>query len=121
MKTLTTLIITGFVAGFINGLFGTGGGIVIIFFFALLKTPSDKIFATSNLTVMLLSLVSLFLYIRNGILTTDIAVYFFETAFLSAVLGGAVGSLFLSKISPKFLKKLFCLIVMVGGIGRMFR
>ncbi len=121
MKTITTIIITGVIAGFINGLFGTGGGIVIILCFTLLKTPSEKTFATSNLTVLLLSLVSLFLYVRNGMLTGEVAVYFFENAFVPAVLGGAVGSLLLSKISPKILNKLFSFLVMVGGIGRMFK
>lgn len=121
MKTFTKFILIGFLAGFVNGLFGTGGGILIVFVLTLFKTPSDKTFATSNFTVLLLSLVSLFLYIKNGTVTGEIALYFFETAFLSALLGGAVGSLLLSKLSSGILNKLFSFLVIVGGIGRIFK
>ncbi len=120
MKTLLLYIGVGFFAGFINGLAGTGGGVLLVFLLTRLAFPADKTFATTNMTVLILSLVSLFLYLKNGTLTSDLLPHFFGTAFLPAVLGGAVGSLLLSKIKGSFLKKLFAALVIVGGVGRIF-
>lgn len=121
MKILLLYLLSGFIAGFVNGLFGTGGGIVIVLLFTFLSVSADKTFATTNLTIMLISLVSLFLYIRKGIVTMETVGDFFEGLALSALVGGAVGSLLLSKITPSLLKKLFCVIVLIGGIGRIIK
>lgn len=120
MKTLYLFLITGFFAGFINGLAGTGGGVLLVFLLSYLSTPADKTFATTNMTILIFSLLSLFLYVKNGTLTSELLPHFFSTAFLPAVAGGAVGSILLSKIKGSFLKKLFAVLVIVGGVGRIF-
>ncbi len=121
MKTLFVYISAGLFAGFVNGLFGTGGGIVIVALFTAYALPPEKVFASSNLTIMLLSLVSLFFYLKNGTLTVGLMPYFFKYSFIPALLGGAVGSLLLSKVKGSFLQKLFSLLVIVGGVGRIFK
>ncbi len=120
MKRLLLYLSVGFFAGFINGLAGTGGGVLLVFLLTRLAFPADKTFATTNMTVLILSFVSLFLYLKNGTLTPDLLPRFFKTAFLPAVLGGAAGSLILSKVKGSFLKKLFAVLVIVGGVGRIF-
>ena len=120
MKTLYLYLATGFFAGFINGLAGTGGGVLLVFLLSYLCFPADKTFATTNMTVLILSFISLFLYLKNGTLSPELLPRFFGTAFIPAVLGGAVGSLLLSKIKGSFLKKLFAVLVIVGGVGRIF-
>ena len=71
MKTLFLYVSVGFCAGFINGLFGTGGAIPLLAIFTYLSLDTDKAFATANISVMLLSLVSFVLYLRNGTVTGD--------------------------------------------------
>ena len=121
MKTLLIYITIGFSAGIVNGLFGTGAGIVFVFFFASLAFPADRTFATTNITVLFISLVSLFLYLKNKTLTPEVLPYFFESAFLPALTGGAVGSILLSRLRGSFLTKLFSVLVIVGAIGRLIR
>lgn len=121
MKTIVLYIITGFGAGLINGLFGTGGALPLLALFAFLSLDTDKAFATANLTVMLLSAVSFIIYLKNGTVDSGFLPDFFKSAFLPALAGGAIGSLFLSKISPDLLKKMFCVLTVVGGLGRIFK
>ena len=121
MKTILLFIITGFSAGFINGLFGTGGALPILALFSYYSMTAERSLATANLTVMLFSLVSFFFYLKNGTLPQDFFSDYLKGGFLPALLGGALGSLLLSRFSTGFLKKLFCLITMVGGVGMMFR
>lgn len=121
MKTLIIYLSAGLLAGFVNGLFGTGGGIVIVALFTAYALPPEKIFASSNFTVMLLSLVSLFFYLKNGTLASGLMPYFFKHSFAPALLGGAVGSILLSKVRGSFLQKLFSLLVIIGGVGRIFK
>ena len=117
MKTVALFAITGFVSGFINGLFGTGGAIPILVFFTYLAFDTDRALATVNMAVMAVSLASFIFYLKNGTVTLDFLPDFMKKAFLPALLGGATGSLLLSRFSPDFLKKLFCLVTIVGGIG----
>ena len=121
MKTIILYIITGLVAGFINGLFGTGGAIPLLALFSFMTLPADKAFATANISVMLLSAFSFVLYLKNGTLDISFLPEYFGRIFLPALAGGAVGSLCLSKISPDLLKKIFFIITIVGGVGTVFK
>ena len=121
MKTLTIFIIAGFFAGFINGFFGTGGGIVIVALLTFFALPPDKVFASSNFTILLLSGVSLYFYIKNGTLNAELIPKFFKGAFFPALVGGATGGILLKKAKGSFLQKLFSLLVIIGGIGRIFK
>ena len=121
MKTIFLLLITGLLAGFINGLFGTGGALPLLALFAYLALKSEKVFATASFAVLLLSAVSLVLYLKNGTLTLDSFKSHLGDTVVPAVLGGAVGSLLLAKIAPKLLKKVFFALVIIGGAGMMFK
>ncbi|MBE6701508.1 MAG: hypothetical protein E7582_06460 [Ruminococcaceae bacterium] len=121
MKTLFLYSVVGVFSGFINGLFGTGGAIPILILFTYLAYDTKKAFATANFTVVLLSLVTFFFYLKRGVITGDITVDFFKKAFIPALVGGGIGGVFLSEISPAFLKKLFCVITIIGGVGVIFK
>lgn len=119
MKTLLLYTFTGLAAGFINGLFGTGGALPLLALFTLLSYDTDKAFATANLGVMVLSAVSLGMYLKNGTLDTAFLPHFFSSLFFPALAGGTVGSLLLSRVSPTLLKRIFFLVIAVGGIGKV--
>lgn len=114
------IVLAGFAAGIINGVFGTGGGIVLVFLLArLLKekigySPRDA-FASVIAIVLPMSIVSACLYVKEGSVSiSDASGYL-----LPAALGGITGALLLDKINLKFLKKLFALLVVYAGIKMM--
>ncbi len=121
MKHILLFSATGLVAGFINGLFGTGGAIPLLALFAFLALDTDKAFATANLAIMILSAVSFAFYLKNGTVDTAFLPEYFSKIFLPALAGGAVGSLLLSKVSPNLLKKIFFVITIIGGVGTVFK
>ena len=121
MKTIILFLITGLGAGFINGLFGTGGALPLLALFAFLALKSEKVFATTSFAVLLLSAVSLILYLKNGTISPASLKDHLGDMIIPAALGGAVGSLLLAKIAPGLLKKIFFAIVVIGGVGMVFR
>ena len=120
MIKVTLIALTGFASGIINGVFGTGGGIVLVFLLAKLMkeekgySPRDA-FATVILTVLPMSLLSAYMYINEGSVSIKAAYEYLP----AASLGGVTGALLLDKINLKFLKKLFALLVVYAGIKMM--
>lgn len=107
------IVIAGVGAGFINGLLGTGGGIVLIFALNyMLKGEKNKdIYAFTLCVTLVLSLVSLFVYVRKG------SVDFTESVRygLSAIPGGVIGAYLLDKLNGKIVKRVFAVLLIVAG------
>lgn len=121
IKTLLLCSAVGLLAGFINGLFGTGGALPLLALFSFMEFKTDSAFATANLAVMILSAVSFFLYLKNGAIDPSFIPQYFSKICLPALLGGAAGSLLLAKLSPALLKKIFFVLIAIGGVGTVFR
>ncbi len=111
--SITPIIIAGLGAGFVNGLLGTGGGIVLIFALNyMLKGEKNKdIYAFTLCVTLALSLVSLFVYARKG------AVDFTESVRygLAAIPGGIIGAYLLDRLNGKIVKKIFAVLLIVAG------
>ncbi len=119
---LILLAATGAVAGFLNGLLGAGGGIVLIY--ALTALNPDKSedgvrdnFAATIACILPVTLLSAFLYAKDG----RMDVYAVAPLVLPAILGGFVGAWFLGKINTVLLKRLFALLVIYSGISMILR
>ncbi len=121
MKKIILFLSVGLLAGFINGFFGTGGAIPLLGLFAFLSMPTDKAFATTGFCVMVLSAFSFALYLKSGALTADFLPEYFDDILFPALVGGTLGSLFLSKLAPNLLKKIFFAITVVGGLGAVLK
>ncbi len=121
MKKFLLLLFAGLTAGFINGLFGTGGALVLIGALVYLSFPTQKALATSSVCILFLSAVSFLLYLKNGMLLMSFLPEYAKSILLPSLLGGAFGSLCLSKISTDFLKKIFFIITVIGGIGTVLK
>ncbi len=94
---------TGALAGFLNGLFGSGGGIIAV---PLLKSDGlsqKEAQATSLLLMLTLSALSAAIYIYEG------RVSFSDTAgFIpGGILGGIAAAFCFRKIKPRILRKIF--------------
>lgn len=104
-------------AGTVNGLLGTGGGIILIFMLSSLDAGEKRdIFATTVLCILLLSIVTAFIYSRKGLI--DFAFSF--SLLVPALAGGAVGALLLDKINLNFLRKIFAAMVIYCGFSMVF-
>lgn len=110
------ILTVGLLAGFINGLLGAGGGILIIYGLNKLlgSTLEDKrsVFATAIAVILPLSAVSAIQYFRQGSLDVTLLAWLI----LPAIAGGALGGWLLRRLSPAFLSRLFAGVVLVSGI-----
>ena len=116
LKTLPFLLAIGLGAGFINGLLGAGGGILVVLGLRRLfanKVPNVHSFYATSIAVMLpLSAWSAWQYYSRGNLPTVP----FTTFILPALLGGLAGALLLRKIRPRVINRLFAALVLMAGV-----
>ncbi|MBQ3063317.1 MAG: TSUP family transporter [Clostridia bacterium] len=116
LKYLPLLLIIGLLAGFLNGLLGAGGGILIVMGLRLLfgkKTVNGRRFYTTAIAVMLpLSLVSVWQYAKRG----HLPAITLGDMLLPALLGGLLGALLLRHMKPALLARIFAAVVLVSGI-----
>ena len=114
-KTLPVCLL-GLIAGVLNGLLGAGGGVAIVLGLQKLlqNLPHEpRAVYVSALCVMLpVSLLSVLRYSAMGALVTTQ----FTLLALPAITGGAIGAWLLFFLSPRFLARLFSLLVLISGI-----
>ncbi len=114
-KTLPVCLL-GLAAGFLNGLLGAGGGIVIVLGLSQIQkhTSGDprSVYASAIAVMLPLSLVSVWRYAQMGHM--DVAAM--SALALPAIAGGAVGAWLLRRLSPRALARLFAALVLVSGI-----
>lgn len=107
------LIISGFFVGIFNGLFGGGGGMVVVpAYTALARLDEKKAHATAIATILPLSIISAIVYVING--SFDLAIGLNVT--IGVVVGGVVGALLLKKISNGLLALVFYGIMIAAGV-----
>lgn len=110
-------VIAGIIAGFINGLFGGGGGMVIVpMLNKFLKLDEKSAHATAILIILPLSLVSALFYLSFGSLELKSA---FPITF-GVIVGGVIGAFLLKKLSVKKVIGIFYTAMLVSGIKMLF-
>lgn len=110
------LVFIGLTAGFLNGLLGAGGGILIVFGMTpLIKGDKDSardVFANALAVMLPVSLISVISYSVTGrVVGNDFGLYV-----IPAAIGGIIGAYVLDKMRVTRLKKLFAIIVIWSGI-----
>ena len=106
------LILTGLVAGFINGLFGSGGGVILVLGLTLLlKSEKKKAHATAVMAVLVYSISSILIYGFKGNVDIKSAV----VAGAAGAIGGAAGAYLLKKIPVKYVSKIFGILMLVSS------
>ncbi len=112
----------GMLAGFINGLLGAGGGIIVTYY--LTRTLNDEqksengVFANAVATMLPVSVFSFAIYLTKGLFKFDSA---FSTLLPQALIGGVLGAFLLTKIQFKWVKIIFSTLVIVSGFMMIFR
>lgn len=116
-KEITLSIITGIITGFINGLFGGGGGMVVVPMLSLLlKYKSKNAHATAILIILPLSIISSIFYISFGNLNFDTLI----PVGIGVVAGGILGALTLSKLPSKWVGIIFSIAMVAAGVKMLF-
>lgn len=104
--------VPGFAAGFINGLFGGGGGLLLVpMLRRVAKLETHQSHATAIITTMCLSVVSLGIYLMKGSIDWSYAI----PLAIGGAAGGASGALWLKKVPAKLLRKGFALFLLFSA------
>ena len=104
----------GFGAGIVNGLLGTGGGILLLFVLRRHADTKDA-FATALACILPLSVLSVILHLRNGSLPPDILSADALPYLIGAVPGGLLGAYLLDRIKPTVLQFIFAALLLFSG------
>jgi len=108
---------TGLLVGLANGLFGAGGGTILVPALERFKPlETRKAHATALAVILPLSIISALIYVWG------VEVDWPAVGLVSAggVVGGIIGARLLSKISAGWLNMLFGLFLAVGAVRMLF-
>ena len=120
--TVAAIASCGFCSGMLNALIGTGGGIVITFLLSKLYAKSDMystkdIFSMTLASVAVMTVGTVFMYVRRGIVSITDASPFI----IPAAIGGAIGATILDRIDAAIMKRIFALLIIWAGVSSFFK
>ncbi len=115
-KKAARLAAGGFAAGVVSGIFGNGGGVLVVFLFGSMvgRLFSDRREIFSNVTAAVLPMAVTSALIYSSYSPPSLA----DTVTVAAasLAGGTAGALLLGKIKPDALKKIFAAVMIVSGV-----
>lgn len=111
------IYIYGILIGFINSLFGAGGGMIAVPVLKNVGLEQKKAQATTVSIIFPLTIVTSVIYLLRGYVTLADAVPFIIPGFFGAI----IGSCSLKKFSNKILKNVFAVFMLWAGIRLIFK
>lgn len=113
MREISRSRLAGAAAGFANGLFGGGGGMVFLPLMSRSSTLSRRqLFATCVAVIFPVCAVSAGIYwLRGGFSLSQALPYL-----LGGFVGGALGGKLYGRVSTRWLKRLFALFLFYAGV-----
>lgn len=109
--------VIGSFTGFINGIFGSGGGNLLVpILNNVLKVEEHKSHATALAIIIFLSTTSSVMYISKGIFNVNLTLQ----AAIGSILGGIIGARLLNRLTGKFLRIGFGLIMIIAAFRMVF-
>lgn len=110
-------ILIGLSTGLLNGLFGAGGGSVLVpLMEKFLEFPPHTAHATAIPVILIMSVISSFFYLRRGFF--DFNIWLFVS--LGGLLGGLIGAKLLKKVPKKWLKIGFGFVICITAVKMIF-
>ena len=117
MKKYRKEIAIGLVTGVLNGLFGAGGGSVVVpAMEKFLNIDEKKSHATAIAVILMMSAVSSVTYIRRGFF--DFRLWLWVS--VGGAAGGLIGAKLLGKIPKKWLKIVFGAVICITAVKMIF-
>ncbi len=116
--TILLLVIVGLAAGFLSGLIGIGGGVIIVPALVLLVGFTQKQAQGTSLGILLLpvGILAVIQYYKQGYINVN---YVLIVA-LAFIAGGFFGSKLALNLSDEKVKKIFAIILLVISIKMLF-
>ena len=106
-------LLAGLAAGFVNGFFGAGGGMVLVPLLIFLVGLPDKLAFSSAISIILpLCVVSLVIYGRHDMLPLSDALPYL----LGGAGGGVLAGLWFQKVPAKWLHLALGALILLGGV-----
>lgn len=116
-KTMMKKIVIGIIAGFISGLFASGGGMILVpAFLYFLKLEDKKARATSVFCILPMVITSSIFYFKNQYLNWDIGI----KCAIGGIIGGILGAKLLNKVKPKYMKLAFTVFLIYVSVRMIF-
>lgn len=107
----------GFLIGLINGLFGAGGGMIAVPLLKKMGLSQKQAHANAVAIILPITLLSALLYLLNGYVKLNDALIYIPTG----LLGALIGTYFLKKISPLWLKRIFGGFMVYAGVRLLIK
>ena len=107
----------GLAAGILNGLFGSGGGLVLVPLIEKNCADPKRAHACSVMIILMLSIASAFVYYANASLDISQAVKYIPFG----IAGALIGSFALKKISGDILRRIFGAVIVFSAIRMLMR
>lgn len=108
----------GFLAGILNGLFGAGGGLLVVPMLEAQDLPPQRAHATSIAVILPLSLLSAALALLQGRSLDPQALW---TLLPFGLAGAAAGAFLLTRMNPLLLKRMFGLVMLFAALRILLR
>ena len=116
-KNTIFAILLGAVSGFLSGLLGGGGGMIVVpFLIFIMKKPTKIAHATAILIILPVTAVSGIVYAASGYFSLSIGV----PVAVGVTVGGAIGALILRKTPPSWAQKIFGFVMLIAGLKMLF-
>ena len=109
--------IIGIFTGFVNGIFGSGGGTLLVpILNNIVKLEEHKSHSTALAIIIFLTSASSVIYISKG--TYDISLTL--KVAIGSIIGGILGAKLLSKVTGKFLRIAFGAVMILASLRMVF-
>lgn len=117
-KNNLKLIGLGLIAGFINGIFGSGGGTIIVPAMVFLIGIEDyKAHATAISIILPLSIISTIIYFFHSTIPLSIA----TKVMIGGFAGSYIGAKILNKVPTNVLRKIFGSVIVYTAIRMIWK